>query len=280
LHIKAPISLRVNPNVDAQTHPYISTGLKENKFGISILDALKLYQKANDFDWIELIGIDCHIGSQLTQLAPFLEAFDHLLALVDKLASQGIYLQHIDIGGGVGITYQDEPIFPLTQYAESVLHKLGKRKLNLIMEPGRALVGSAGVLLTRVEYLKVNEGKHFAVVDAAMTELMRPALYQAWHDITVLNPTAEITHTYDIVGPVCESADFLGKSRTLALKEGDLLLIHHAGAYASSMGSSYNSRPLVPEVMVDELGTARLVRSRETYQHLLANEINCLPNKK
>jgi diaminopimelate decarboxylase len=271
--LQARVSLRVNPDVNAHTHPYISTGLKENKFGMSIIDALELYQKANHFDSVELVGIDCHIGSQLTQMAPFLEAFDHLLALVDKLAGQGIYLQHIDIGGGVGIVYQDEASFPLIQYAEAILEKLGKRRLTLIMEPGRALVGNAGVLLTQVQYLKVNEGKHFAIVDAAMTELMRPALYQAWHDITVLNPTADTEHLYDIVGPVCESADFLGKARSLAIKEGDLLLIHNAGAYASSMGSGYNSRPKVPEVMVDELGIARLIRSRETYQDMLANEI-------
>lgn len=275
-NIRARISLRVNPDVDARTHPYISTGLKENKFGIGIENAIRIYQEANDFEWIDIVGIDCHIGSQLTQLEPFLDAFDRLLAVVDQLAGQGIVLEHIDIGGGVGITYQDEPAFPLQEYAENILKKLSKRKLKLIMEPGRAIVGNAGVLLTRVEYLKENEDKHFAIVDAAMTELIRPALYQAWHDITVVNPQTTQTRLYDIVGPVCESADFLGKERRLALTEGDLLVVHNAGAYASSMSSNYNSRPKAPEVMVNAAGEATQVRSRETYKTLLADEIRFL----
>lgn len=279
LSIPASISFRVNPNVDAKTHPYISTGLKENKFGISIKDALRLYQKAADTKWIKLVGIDCHIGSQLTQIGPFLEAFDHILQLVDQLADLGIMLQHIDIGGGVGITYQNEPPFPLELYAQSIIERLGKRPIKLIMEPGRAIAGSAGVLLTRVEYLKTNEQRHFAIVDAAMTELMRPALYQAWHHISAVNPKTTATKTYDIVGPVCESADFLGKDRELAIEEGDLLLIHTAGAYASSMNSTYNSRLLIPEVMIDELGQPTLIRRRQTYEELLESELSCLKGR-
>lgn len=276
LQTPARISLRVNPNVDAQTHPYISTGLKENKFGIGIREAMHLYEKAAHTEWIEITGIDCHIGSQLTQIEPFLEAFDHILTMVDQLAEKGILLHHIDIGGGVGITYQDEPQFPLEEYATAIIEKLGGRKIRLIMEPGRFIAGPAGILLTRVEYIKENEGKYFAVVDAAMTELMRPALYQAWHPISVVNPKSTPSRTYDIVGPVCESADFLGKDRELTIEENDLLLIHHAGAYASSMNSTYNSRLLIPEIMVDELGQAKLIRARQTYEALLENELNCL----
>lgn len=276
LKTPARISLRVNPNVDAQTHPYISTGLKENKFGIGILEAMHLYEKAAQTEWIDITGIDCHIGSQLTQIEPFLEAFDHILTMVDQLAEKGILLHHIDIGGGVGITYQHEPQFPLEDYAQAVIEKLGARKIRLIMEPGRFIAGPAGILLTKVEYIKENEGKYFAVVDAAMTELMRPALYQAWHHISVVNPKSTSSRTYDIVGPVCESADFLGKDRALTIEENDLLLIHNAGAYASSMNSTYNSRPLIPEIMVNELGQIKLIRARQTYEELLENELNCL----
>lgn len=276
LQITAHISFRVNPNVDAQTHPYISTGLKENKFGINIKDALRLYQEAAQAKWIKIVGIDCHIGSQLTQIAPFLEAFDHILQLVDQLSAQGISLEHIDIGGGVGITYQNEPSFPLEDYAKHIVEKLGKRNISLIMEPGRAIVGPAGVLLTKVEYLKTHEERHFAIIDAAMTELLRPALYQAWHDITVVNAKNIPLKTYDIVGPVCESTDFLGKNRELAVQENDLLLIHNTGAYGSSMNSNYNSRLLVPEVMIDDFGQPTLIRRRQTYEELLENEVSCL----
>lgn len=273
----APISLRVNPNVDAKTHPYISTGLKNNKFGVAYEDALSIYLQAAKMSNIAIHGVDCHIGSQITELSPFLDAFDRVLALVDALAQNGISIQHIDAGGGIGICYNDETPPEFTVFATAMRAKLGERKVKLVFEPGRALVGNAGVLLTKVEYLKHTESKNFAIVDAAMNDLMRPALYDAYHDIKAVQPKADVTDalTYEIVGPVCESGDFLGHDRTLALAEGDILAIMSAGAYGMSMSSNYNTRPRAAEVMVDG-GQCHLIRKREQIADLFAME-NCLP---
>ncbi|MEY3747877.1 MAG: hypothetical protein RL194_1336, partial [Pseudomonadota bacterium] len=237
----APVSLRVNPNVDAKTHPYISTGLKNNKFGVAYEDAFSLYQRAAAMPGIAVHGVDCHIGSQLTELSPFLDAFDRVLALVDQLEAAGIHIQHIDAGGGIGICYSAETPPDFSEYAAAMLRKLGNRQVKLVFEPGRALVGNAGLLLTRVEYLKHTEAKNFAIVDAAMNDLMRPALYDAYHDIVPVAARDGERQVYEIVGPVCESGDFLGHDRSLALQQGDLLAIMSAGAYGMSMSSNYNT---------------------------------------
>jgi len=267
----APVSLRVNPNVDAKTHPYISTGLKNNKFGVAYEDAFSLYQKAAGMQNIAVHGIDCHIGSQLTELSPFLDALDRVLALVDQLEQAGIGIQHIDAGGGIGICYSDETPPDFSVYAKAMLEKLGSRKVKLVFEPGRALVGNAGALLTKVEYLKHTETKNFAIVDAAMNDLMRPALYDAYHEIIAVKPRQGDVETYEIVGPVCESGDFLGHDRKLTLEQGDLLAILSAGAYGMSMSSNYNTRPRAAEVMVDG-DECHLIRRRETIAELLALE--------
>ena len=276
---RAPVSLRVNPDVDAKTHPYISTGLKTAKFGVAFGEAFDLYRRAASLPHIAVKGIDCHIGSQLLDPAPAAEAADKVLALVDRLAAAGIALEHIDLGGGLGIQYQaDEPAPAAADYLAPMLAKLAGRREKLIVEPGRSLVGNAGLLLTRVEVLKHGEEKHFAVVDAAMNDLMRPALYDAWHDIarvgaddTATGAKMRDAMTYEIVGPVCESGDFLGHDRRLALREGDLLAILSAGAYGMAMASNYNSRPRAAEVMVD--GEAmHLIRRREDVADLFALE--------
>lgn len=267
----APVSLRVNPNVDAKTHPYISTGLKNNKFGVAYEDALDIYLQAAAMPNIAIHGVDCHIGSQITELSPFLDAFDRVLALVDALEKNKIHIQHIDLGGGIGICYSDEMPPDFTEYAKAMLAKLGKRDIKLVFEPGRALVGNAGVLLTKVEYLKHTETKNFAIVDAAMNDLMRPALYDAYHAIEAVKPRVATTHNYEIVGPVCESGDFLGHDRDLALAEGDLLAIMSAGAYGMSMSSNYNTRPRAAEVMVDG-DKSIVIRQREKVQDLFALE--------
>ncbi len=268
----APVSLRVNPDVDANTHPYISTGLKENKFGIDIHAAEAVYARAAELPNIEPIGIDCHIGSQLTELAPFLAALDRVLLLAGRLKEQGIDIRHLDLGGGLGIPYRDEePPLP-ADYADAVLAKLRDSGYEIILEPGRAIMGNAGVLLTRVEYLKDNGEHHFAIVDAAMNDNMRPALYQAWQEIIPVDANAEgVTARYDIVGPICETGDFLGKGRELSLKPGDLLAMRSAGAYGFSMSSQYNSRPRAAELMVDG-DQVHVIRQRETIEQLVEGE--------
>ena len=268
---KAPISLRVNPNVDAKTHPYISTGLKENKFGVAYEDALKIYQRAATLPGIEVTGIDCHIGSQLLDPSPFAEALDKLLQLIDQLAASGIALHHIDLGGGLGIRYKDEEAPTVKSYLQPLLQELSNRKLKILLEPGRRLVGNAGALLTRVEYLKTGEVKNFAIIDAAMNDLTRPALYDAWHDIVPVVPRNGEPSHWEIVGPICESSDFLGHDRALTLAPGDLLAVLSAGAYGMSMSSNYNARPRVAEVMVDG-EQVHLVRRRETVEELYALE--------
>ena len=267
----APVSLRVNPNVDAKTHPYISTGLKNNKFGVAYEDALDIYLQAAEMSNIAIHGVDCLIGSQITELSPFLDAFDRVLALVDALAENNVHIQHIDLGGGIGICYSDETPPEFTAYAKAMREKLGNRDVKLVFEPGRALVGNAGILLTKVEYLKPTETKNFAIVDAAMNDLMRPALYDAYHDIKAVTPRNEAAVNYEIVGPVCESGDFLGHDRELTLQEGDLLAIMSAGAYGMSMSSNYNTRPRAAEVMVDG-NQCHLIKKREQIADLFANE--------
>lgn len=272
LGVKAPISLRVNPDVDAQTHPYISTGLKENKFGIDIDQALDEYQRAASMPSLEIVGIDCHIGSQLISTAPFLDALDRVLWLAEALRLRGIPIHHLDLGGGLGIRYRDERPPEPADLATAVVERLPDASLEILIEPGRAIVGNAGVLLTRVEYLKSNRVKNFAIVDAAMNDLLRPSLYDAWQEILpVRQNSGGVLKTYDVVGPVCETGDFLGKQRELALHEGDLLAVRSAGAYGFSMSSNYNSRPRPAEVMVD--GEAvHLIRARETVAQLFAGE--------
>ncbi|HTE15843.1 MAG TPA: diaminopimelate decarboxylase [Burkholderiales bacterium] len=269
----APISLRVNPDVDAKTHPYIATGLKDNKFGVAYGDALALYRRARGLKHLKIEGIDCHIGSQLTEVAPFSAAVERVIALVEQLNANGITLSHIDLGGGLGIQYQpEEPTCSIGDYAAAILNGVAGRTEKLLFEPGRFLTGNAGVLLTRVEYLKRGDDRNFAVVDAAMNDLMRPALYDAWHDIVPVNANAEALELWEIVGPVCESGDFLGRDRKLALKEGELLAIRSAGAYGMSMSSNYNTRPRAAEIMID--GTnAHIIRKREIVSDLYANEI-------
>ena len=267
----APVSLRVNPNVDAKTHPYISTGLKNNKFGVAYEEALGIYEQAASMPGIAIHGVDCHIGSQITELSPFLDAFDRVLALVDALAARGIAVQHIDAGGGIGIAYQGETPPEFSVYAAAMRAKIAGLDIKLVFEPGRALVGNAGVLLTKVEYLKHTEAKNFAIVDAAMNDLMRPALYDAYHDIQAVSPREGVATNYEIVGPVCETGDFLGHDRRLNLQEGDVLAIMSAGAYGMSMASNYNTRGRAAEVMVDG-DTCHLIRQREQISDLFALE--------
>ena len=275
LKTAAPVSLRINPDVDAQTHPYISTGLKANKFGIAMEDAERAYLHAASLPHLNIIGIDCHIGSQLIKLEPLVEACERLLPLIDKLAAHGIGLQHIDLGGGVGIVYQNEETPDLAAYAAAVQKLLGGRSLKLILEPGRSLVGNAGALLTRVEFVKQNGDKNFVVVDAAMNDLMRPALYQAYHHIENAEPSPVAPFAADIVGPICETGDFLAKDRMISAQAGDLLIVRSAGAYASSMAGNYNTRPRAAEVLVTG-SEAKVVRRRETLEEMLANERDCL----
>ncbi|MBL1261939.1 MAG: diaminopimelate decarboxylase [Thiotrichaceae bacterium] len=270
--VLAPASLRVNPDVDAQTHPYISTGLKENKFGIDITVAPTVCARATAMSNINLIGIDCHIGSQLTDAAPFTAACDRLLLLLEALATLGIEIHHLDLGGGLGITYNDETPPSPAVYANALLSKLGGRGFTIILEPGRAIAGNAGVMLTEVEYLKGNDYKNFAIVDAGMNDLLRPSLYGAWQAIIPLQQGSKAeAKTYDIVGPVCETGDFIGKERELALEQGDLLAVRSSGAYGFSMSSTYNSRPRCAEVMVDG-DKSFLVRRRETVEELYRGE--------
>ena len=271
LGVRAPISLRVNPDVDAGTHPYISTGLKENKFGIAIADAEDVYVRAAQLPNLEVVGVDCHIGSQLTTLPPFIDALDRLLALIDRLSDCGIYLRHIDLGGGLGVRYRDEEPPLAADYIKAVRERIDGRDLALVFEPGRFIVANAGVLLTQVEYLKHTEHKDFAIVDAAMNDLIRPALYQAWMDVTAVRPRDNAARAYDIVGPICETGDFLAKDRQLALEEGDLLAVHSAGAYGFVMSSNYNTRGRTAEVLVDG-DQAFEVRRRETVAELFAGE--------
>jgi len=268
---RAPVSLRVNPDVDAGTHPYISTGLKENKFGIAIADAEDVYVRASQLPNLEVIGVDCHIGSQLTTLAPFVDALDRLLDLVDRLGDCGIHLRHIDLGGGLGVRYRDEEPPLAADYIKAVRERLNGRDLALVFEPGRFIVANGGVLLTQVEYLKHTEHKDFAIVDAAMNDLIRPALYQAWMDVTAVKPRDSAARKYDIVGPICETGDFLAKDRELALEEGDLLAVHSAGAYGFVMSSNYNTRGRAAEVLVDGDQVFE-VRRRETVAELFAGE--------
>lgn len=267
----APVSFRVNPDVDPKTHPYISTGLKENKFGVPIADAPALYRLAASLPNLRITGIDCHIGSQLTDLSPLADAAGRVLALVDALAAEGIVLHHIDLGGGVGIRYRDETPPDLAAYGRELAGRFAGRHEKLLLEPGRSLVGNAGLLLTRVEYLKPGEDRNFAIVDAAMNDLMRPALYEAYHDIVAVDQRTTPTRRYDIVGPICETGDFLGFARDLAIEEGDLLALLSAGAYGMSMASNYNSRPRAAEVLIDK-NEIHLIRERETQDSMIAGE--------
>ncbi|EGQ8038155.1 diaminopimelate decarboxylase [Vibrio parahaemolyticus] len=263
LGVIAPISLRINPDVDAKTHPYISTGLRDNKFGIAFDRAPEVYQFAQSLPNLNVQGIDCHIGSQLTSIDPFIDATDRLLALIDDLKAQGIYIRHLDVGGGLGVVYRDELPPQPSDYAKALLGRLENHQdLELIFEPGRAIAANAGILLTRVEFLKHTEHKNFAIIDAAMNDLMRPALYQAWQDIVPVSPRNGEPQTYDLVGPICETGDFLGKDRALVLQEGDLLAVRSAGAYGFVMSSNYNTRTRAAEVMVDG-NQSHLVRQRE-----------------
>lgn len=271
LGVKAPVSLRVNPDVDAQTHPYISTGLKENKFGVDIEEAEAIYARAAELPNLEVKGVDCHIGSQLTQLEPFIDALDRLLALIDRLAERGIVIRHLDLGGGLGVRYRDETPPPASDYIRAIRERLGNRQLTLVFEPGRYIVANAGLLLTRVEYLKHTTHKDFAIIDAAMNDLIRPALYQAWMEVTPVVQRSGEKRTYDLVGPICETGDFLAKGRELALVEGDLLTVRSAGAYGFVMSSNYNTRGRAAEVLVDG-DKAHEVRRRETVQELYAGE--------
>ena len=275
LNLQAKISVRVNPDVDAGTHPYISTGLKDNKFGLASAQALEVYRQAATLGAIEVVGIDCHIGSQLTSLAPFLDAVDHLLVLVDRLHSENIHLRHLDIGGGLGVSYgQEQPPQPADLIA-AVNSRLADRKMTLIVEPGRSIAANAGIFVTRVEYIKCSEHKNFAIVDGAMNDLLRPALYNAWQEIIPVTRGTGASATYDVVGPICESADFLGKDRELQLAGGELLAVRSAGAYGFVMSSNYNSRPRAPEIMVDG-SNVHLVRRRESLGDQLEME-SCLP---
>ncbi|MCR9664414.1 diaminopimelate decarboxylase [Vibrio parahaemolyticus] len=263
LGVIAPISLRINPDVDAKTHPYISTGLRDNKFGIAFDRAPEVYKFAQSLPNLNVQGIDCHIGSQLTDIEPFIDATDRLLTLIDDLKSQGIDIRHLDVGGGLGVVYRDELPPQPSDYAKALLGRLeNHQELELIFEPGRAIAANAGILLTRVEFLKHTEHKNFAIIDAAMNDLMRPALYQAWQDIVPVSPREGEAQTYDLVGPICETGDFLGKDRALVLQEGDLLAVRSAGAYGFVMSSNYNTRTRAAEVMVDG-NQSHLVRQRE-----------------
>ena len=271
LNKKASISIRVNPNVDPKTHPYISTGLKDNKFGVDEQNAISMYKIANELDSIEIKGIDCHIGSQITELQPFEDSIKKLLGLIDHLQSIGILIKHIDIGGGIGIQYSDEVPPTFSDYAKTVKNILKGRNLNIIFEPGRALIAKAGILLTEVEYIKNSSEKNFMIINAAMNDLMRPALYGAFHEIINLTPTNSEKKNYDIVGPVCETGDFLGKDRLLSAEEGNILAVLDVGAYGMSMSSNYNSRPKASEILVDD-DKLHLIRNRETFADLINGE--------
>jgi len=282
LGLIAPISIRVNPDVDAQTHPYISTGLKENKFGLDIETAFAEYQRAKTLKHVEIVGLDCHIGSQLTDTTPFVDALERVLTLLERLKTVGVNIQHLDLGGGLGICYNDEIPPTPAEYVQKIYAKLEQHygenvPFEIILEPGRAIVGNAGVLLTKVEYIKPTEDHKFAIVDAAMNDLMRPALYQAWQKIIPVNTLSKVaSDTYDIVGPVCETGDFLGKQRELAIEEGDLLAIRSSGAYGFTMSSNYNSRPRLVEIMVDGEVT-HVIGKRQSISSLWADEV-LLPN--
>tara|TARA_R110002167_G_scaffold366449_1_gene597416 strand:+ start:8621 stop:9865 length:1245 start_codon:yes stop_codon:yes gene_type:complete len=267
----APVSLRINPDVDAGTHPYISTGLKENKFGIAMEEAEVVFARAAELAHLHVKGVDCHIGSQLTEIKPFLDAMDRMLALIDRLGEQGIQIEHFDVGGGLGVTYNSETPPHPDAYAAALLERLNGRKLKLIFEPGRAIAANAGIFVTQVLYLKENSDKRFAIVDGAMNDLIRPSLYSAWQNIIPVQQNDAPTFAYDIVGPVCETGDFLGKDRQLAVKSGDLLAIRSSGAYGFAMASNYNSRPRVAEIMVDG-GNDFVVRQRETLEQLWQGE--------
>ena len=267
----APVSLRINPDVDAGTHPYISTGLKENKFGIAMDEAEIVFARARVLPHLHIKGVDCHIGSQLTEIQPFLDAMDRMLALIDRLAEQGIVIEHFDVGGGLGVTYDDETPPHPDVYAAALLKRLGSRQLKLIFEPGRAIAANAGIFVTQVLYLKENSDKRFAIVDGAMNDLIRPALYSAWQKIIPVVPRSSQAYDFDIVGPVCETGDFLGKDRQLALAAGDLLAVRSSGAYGFAMASNYNTRPRAAEIMIDG-EQAYLVREREKLSQLWQGE--------
>tara|TARA_B110000003_G_scaffold137985_1_gene139733 strand:- start:18297 stop:19556 length:1260 start_codon:yes stop_codon:yes gene_type:complete len=271
LNKKASISIRVNPNVDAKTHPYISTGLKDNKFGVNEEEAIKMYKKASKLDAIEIKGIDCHIGSQITDLNPFKDAIKKLVALIDYLKSININIDHVDIGGGLGICYKNENPPTFEEYSKVIYKLLKDKNIKIIFEPGRALVANVGALITKVEYIKKNEDKKFAITDAAMNDLMRPALYDAFHNIINLSLSKSKKQQFDIVGPICETSDFLGKNRMLSLEEGNILAILDAGAYGMTMSSNYNSRPKIPELMVVG-NNIYVIRERESYQDLIRGE--------
>jgi len=273
LNKTAPVSLRVNPDVDAQTHPYISTGLKENKFGIAIEAALDAYRLAKRLPGLNVVGVDCHIGSQITEVSPYLDALDKLLNLIGQLKVEGIELKHLDLGGGLGIRYDDETPLAPSVLLSAIFERLEQNgiDLELILEPGRSLIGNAGVLLTEVQYLKYTDEKDFAIVDAGMNDLMRPALYEAWHGVLPVVPRQSEAQVYDVVGPVCESADWLAKSRALALEQGDLLAIESAGAYGFVMAGHYNSRPRAAEVLIDG-ASWHVIRERETFDDLIRGE--------
>jgi diaminopimelate decarboxylase len=272
LGVIAPVSFRVNPNVDAKTHPYISTGLKENKFGIDIDQALTEYSRAATMPNIKIIGIDCHIGSQLTETGPFLDALDKLLQLVLALKADNINLHHLDLGGGLGIRYNTEVPPEPADYIKLILERLGTTNFEILLEPGRAIVGNAGILVTQIEYLKPTAHKNFAIVDAAMNDLMRPSLYSAWQEIIPVSKNSnELEKRWDIVGPICETGDFLGKERMLKIAQGDLLAIRSSGAYGFSMSSNYNSRPRIPELMVDG-NQVHVIRERESLVQLWNGE--------
>ncbi len=269
----APVSLRINPDVDANTHPYISTGLRENKFGIAYDEAVKAYELANSLEHLEIVGVDCHIGSQITEISPFIDALKRLVELINKLSSKGIQLKHVDIGGGLGIQYQDETIPEMSSYAKAIIETLNDENMEVLIEPGRSIVGNAGVLVTKVEYIKQGEDRNFAIVDAAMNDLLRPSLYSAYHEILTVNENSNTKQAeYDIVGPICETGDFLGKARKLAIQQDDLIAVCSAGAYGFTMASNYNTRPRVAEIMISE-GLPRLIRRRETIEELFEHEV-------
>jgi diaminopimelate decarboxylase len=271
LNTIVPIALRVNPDIDPKTHPYIATGLSSNKFGIEYSAVLDLCKKITKYSHIEMIGVACHIGSQLTEVSPFIEAIDRLLELIQHIQTLGISLQHIDIGGGLGVKYQNETPPSIEEYVQAILKKLSSTSLEIVLEPGRILVANAGILLAKVEYLKYSAHKNFAILDAGMNDLLRPSLYDAWHDIQPLLLRDIAKKPYEIVGPVCESADFIGKNRELAIAEGDILAIRDTGAYGFSMSSNYNSRPRASEVMVDQ-DKVFLIRKRESFADLYEGE--------
>ncbi len=274
-NMQAPISLRINPDVDAKTHPYISTGLKDNKFGIDINLAHDIYLKAHNSGHLKIVGVDCHIGSQLTDMEPYADAIKRISKLIDKLNSSGIEIEHFDIGGGLGVTYKDEnPPHPL-EFAAKLVELIGDKVARIIIEPGRSIIANAGVFLTKVEYLKHHEHKNFCIVDGAMNDLLRPALYSGWHNILSLRQSSSAGKVYDVVGPVCESTDFLGKERELNIKQEDILAIMGCGAYAFTMASNYNSRPKAAEVLVDG-AKHRAIRPRETIVDLFVTELKSL----